>query len=101
MNNDLPRSKEWNAAFELKEGLVRYDFDNGWGVSLLWHNQSYGSCNDFGAPLTYEVAVFKPDGNFLPLAEWDDVIGNKSWDEVWLILETVNNNLAEELKHSY
>ncbi len=95
------RSEEWKAKVSVGDKRIRYEFDNKWAVSLLWGNGSYGEANDFGAPLAYEVAVFKPSGDFLALSEWDDVIGHKSWEEVTAILSKVNEGNAEDLEYYY
>lgn len=38
--------------------------------------------NKDGDCVAAEVAVFYPDGKFVPLMEWDDVLRSQSADEV-------------------
>ena len=99
--DDVGRSTQWNATISTGEHATKYTFDNGYVVSLLWDNGSYGSINEFGQATSYEVAVFKPDGEFLRLSEWDDVIGDRSWDTVRHILEKVNGGNATDLELTY
>ena len=95
------RSAIWEANVSVGDKRIRYDFDNKWSVSLLWGENSYGEANDFGQATSYEVAVFTPNGDFLALTEYDDVIGHKSWDAVRFILEKVNDGNAIDLELNY
>jgi len=95
------RSANWQAEVSVGDKRIKYAFDNKWAVSLLWGPHSYGEANEFGEAVSYEVAVFKPDGEFLSLTEYDDVIGHRTWNEVKHILEKVNTNNAKDLELSY
>jgi len=103
--NDHPdttlRSTTWNANISYGDHRTRYEFDNGYAVSLLWDKHSYGEMNEIGQAISYEVAVFTPNGDFLALTEYDDVIGHKSWDAVRFILEKVNDGNAIDLELNY
>lgn len=95
------RSATLGAEVSIGDKRIRYDFDNKWAVSLLWGANTYGDANEFGEAVSYEVAVFKPDGEFLSLTEYDDVIGHRTWNEVKFILEKVNTNHATDLELTY
>jgi len=95
------RSKDWQANIFTGAHRTRYCFDNGYTVSLLWGEQSYGSMNELGQATSYEVAVFTPSNDYLRLTEWDDVIGNRSWETVKHILEKINDNEARSLELTY
>ena len=49
-------------------------FDNGYAISVV-SNVDGGSCFYGDHPNTYEVAVFNPKGDFVPLSVSDDVLG--------------------------
>ena len=95
------RSANWDAYVSIGDKRIRYAFDNKWAVSLIWGDNTYGDANEFGEAVSYEVAVFKPDGEFLSLTEYDDVIGHRTWNEVKHILEKVNTNHATDLELTY
>ena len=95
------RSANWDADVSIGDKRIRYAFDNKWAVSLIWGDNTYGDANEFGEAVSYEVAVFKPDGEFLSLTEYDDVIGHRTWIEVKHILEKVNTNHAKDLELTY
>ena len=95
------RSANWDADVSIGDKRIRYKFDNKWAVSLIWGDNTYGDANEFGEAVSYEVAVFKPDGEFLSLTEYDDVIGHRTWIEVKHILEKVNTNNAQDLELTY
>jgi len=95
------RSANWEADVSIGDKRIRYKFDNKWAVSLIWGKNTYGDANEFGEAVSYEVAVFKPDGEFLSLTEYDDVIGHRTWNEVKFILEKVNTNHATDLELTY
>jgi len=99
--DEVGRSSTWKANVWTADHATKYIFDDGHTVSLLWGKDSYGSMNEFGQATSYEVAVFKPDGEFLRLSEWDDVIGDRSWDTVRHILEKVNGGNATDLELTY
>ena len=95
------RSANWDADVSIGDKRIRYAFDNKWAVSLIWGDNTYGDANEFGEAVSYEVAVFKPDGEFLSLTEYDDEIGHRTWNEVKHILEKVNTNHATDLELTY
>ena len=95
------RSANWQADISLGDKRIKYHFDNKWVVSLLWGEGSYGSMNEWGQATSYEIAVFTPNGDFLALTEWDDVIGDRSWDTVKFILDKVNTGNATDLEFTY
>ena len=95
------RSANWDANVSIGDKRIRYKFDNKWAVSLIWGKNTYGDANEFGEAVSYEVAVFTPNGDFLALTEYDDVIGHRTWNEVKFILEKVNTNNAKDLELSY
>jgi len=99
--DEVGRSKDWEANIWTGDHATRYIFDNGYMVSLLWGEGSYGSMNELGQAISYEVAVFTPSQDYLRLTEWDDVIGNRSWDTVQHILEKINANEARSLELTY
>jgi hypothetical protein len=99
--DEVGRSKDWEANIWTGDHATRYIFDNGYMVSLLWGEGSYGSMNELGQAISYEVAVFTPSQDYLRLTEWDDVIGNRSWDTVKHILEKINKNEARSLELTY
>ena len=99
--DEVGRSTTYQAKIWTKDHATRYIFDDGHMVSLLWGKGSYGSMNELGQAIDYEVAVFKPNGDYLTLTEWDDVIGHRTWYEVKHILEKVNTNNAKDLELSY
>ena len=45
--------------------------------------------------------MFKPDGEFLKLSEWDDVIGGQDWLVVEHILTKIDCGHAETLEKYY
>lgn len=63
-------------AFEnLRDGLVRTTYENGYTVSVAFHSGAYSDNGE----TTAEVAIFGPDGEFYRLPhDTDDVIGNLS-----------------------
>ena len=95
------RSANWDANVSIGDKRIRYAFDNKWAVSLIWGDNTYGDANEFGEAVSYEVAVFTPNGDFLALTEYDDVIGHRTWNEVKHILEKVNTNHATDLELTY
>ena len=95
------RSANWDADVSIGDKRIRYAFDNKWAVSLIWGDNTYGEANEFGEAVSYEVAVFKPDGEFLKLSECDDVIGGKDWVVVEHILAKVDCGHAETLEKYY
>ena len=95
------RSANWDANVSIGDKRIRYAFDNKWAVSLIWGKNTYGDANEFGEAVSYEVAVFTPNGDFLSLTEYDDVIGHRTWNEVKFILEKVNTNNAKDLELTY
>ena len=99
--DEVGRSKDWQASIWTGDHATRYIFDNGYMVSLLWGEGSYGSMNELGQAISYEVAVFTPSQDYLRLTEWDDVIGDRSWDTVKHILEKINANEARSLELTY
>lgn len=65
----------------------RITFDNGYSISLRWgvnnYCESYGKENDkFLKSKDTEVAVFNPRGEFVYLAEYDNVLENQSSEQV-------------------
>ena len=99
--DEVGRSSTWKANISTTDHGTKYSFDNGYMVSLLWGKGSYGSMNEFGHATSYEIAVFKPDGEFLKLSEWDDVIGGQDWLVVEHILAKVDCGHAETLEVAY
>lgn len=103
--NDHPdttlRSTTWNANISYGDHRTRYEFDNGYAVSLLWGKKSYGEMNELGQAISYEVAVFTPKDEFLRLTEFDDVLGHRSWDTVRFILDKINEGNATDLELTY
>ena len=99
--DEVGRSKDWQANIWTGDHATRYIFDNGYMVSLLWGEGSYGSMNELGQATSYEVAVFTPSQDYLRLTEWDDVIGNRSWETVQHILGKINENEARSLELTY
>ena len=95
------RSANWDADVSIGDKRIRYAFDNKWAVSLIWGDNTYGDANEFGEAVSYEVAVFTPNGDFLALTEYDDVIGHRTWNEVKHILEKGNTNHATDLELTY
>ena len=95
------RSTNWDADISIGDKRIRYKFDNKWAVSLIWGDNTYGDANEFGEAVSYEVAIFNPDGEFLALTPYDDVIGHRTWNEVKFILEKVNTNHATDLELTY
>ena len=98
---EVGRSTYWEATIWTKDHATRYIFDNGYMVSLLWGEGSYGEMNETGQATSYEVAVFTPSGDYLRLTEYDDVIGHRSWDTVWHILGKINEGNATDLELTY
>jgi len=99
--DEVGRSSTWKANVWTADHATKYIFDDGHTVSLLWGKDSYGSMNEFGQATSYEVAVFKPDGEFLKLSEWDDVIGGQDWLVVEHILTKIDCGHAETLEKYY
>ena len=99
--DEVGRSSTWKATIWTGDHATKYIFDNGHTVSLLWGDSSYGSMNEFGHATSYEIAVFKPDGEFLKLSEWDDVIGGQDWLVAEHILAKVDCGHAETLETYY
>ncbi len=95
------RSTIWEAQVSGDDKRIRYAFDNGYAVSLLWGDNTYGDMNEFGQATSYEIAVFTPNGEFLRLTEFDDVIGHRSWDTVKFILDKINDGNATDLELTY
>ena len=104
---EVGRSTTWDAKVLTGDKRTKYEFDNGYVVSLLWGERSYGTQNEFGQATSYEIAVFTPDEGkghghqFLRLTEFDDVIGHRSWDTVEFILNKINEGNATELELTY
>ena len=94
------RSANWGADVSIGDKRIRYAFDNKWAVTLIWGKNTYGA-NEFGEAVSYEVAVFTPNGDFLALTPYDDVIGHRSWDAVKFILDKVNDGNATDLELNY
>jgi len=95
------RSTTWHSEIYTAHHAAKYIFDNGYMVSLLWGEGSYGSMNEMDQATSYEIAVFKPNGDFLKLSEWDDVIGGQDWLVVEHILAKVDCGHALELEKYY
>ena len=104
---EVGRSSTWDAKVLTGDKRTKYEFDNGYVVSLLWGERSYGTQNEFGQATSYEIAVFTPDEGkghghqFLRLTEFDDVIGHRSWDTVEFILNKINEGNATDLELTY
>ena len=65
--------------------FYRFDFDNGYGASVISHYFSYG-----GTEGKWELAVIGPDGRLnyeTPIT--CDVIGHLEWDEVEGLLDRI------------
>ena len=65
----------------------RITFNNGYSVSLRWGVDNY--CENYGKETKEflkskdtEIAVFNPRGEFVELAEYDDVLENQSPEQV-------------------
>jgi len=99
--DEVGRSSTWKANISTTDHGTKYKFDNGYTVSLLWGEGSYGSMNEFGQATSYEIAVFKPDGEFLKLSEWDDVLGGQDWLVAEHILAKVDCGHAQTLETYY
>jgi hypothetical protein len=99
--DEVGRSKDWQANIWTGDHATKYIFDNGYMVSLLWGEGSYGSMNEMDQATSYEVAVLTPSGDFLKLSEWDDVIGGQDWLVVEHILAKVDCGHARELEKYY
>ena len=95
------RSANWGADVSIGDKRIRYAFDNKWAVTLIWGKNTYGESNEFGEAVSYEVAVFTPNGDFLALTPYDDVIGHRSWVAVKFILDKVNDGNATDLELNY
>ena len=71
-----------------KDGnAFKITFNNGYSVSLRWgvnnYCENYGKDNQqFLKSKDTEVAVFNPRGEFISLAEYDDVLDNQSPEQV-------------------
>jgi hypothetical protein len=61
-------------------------FANGYQISVKWdsprRNGFYCTMNENGECVAAEVAVFYPDGKFVRLSEYDDVLCRQTPDEV-------------------
>jgi hypothetical protein len=61
-------------------------FGNGYQISVKWdspnRNGFYCTMNEDGECVAAEVAVFNPDGKFVRLSEYDDVLSRQTTDEV-------------------
>ena len=99
--DEVGRSSTWHANISTADHATKYKFDNGYTVSLLWGEGSYGSMNEFGHATSYEIAVLTPSDDFLKLSEWDDVIGGQDWLVVEHILAKVDCGHALELEKYY
>ena len=64
--------------------VVRYYCDNGYGLSVAWHEHSYG-----GKEGLYEIALLKGDKLHYD-EEWTDVRGWLTKSEVWSWLRIVS-----------
>ena len=68
-----------NAFHNMRDGLTRTVYANGYSVSVAFHKHSYSN----GGKTTAEVAVFNPDGDFYRMpGESDDVIGHQTPEQV-------------------
>ena len=99
--DEVGRSAQWQANIWTGDHATKYIFDNGYMVSLLWGDSSYGSMNEFGHATSYEIAVLTPSNDFLKLSEWDDVIGGQDWLVAEHILAKVDCGHAKELEKYY
>ena len=63
-----------------------YEFDNGYGASVIRHRGSYGYSSGL-----WEIAVLK-DGELCYTSDiTDDVIGHLTWDKVQSYLKEIRN----------
>ena len=99
--DEVGRSDQWQANIWTGDHATKYIFDNGYTVSLLWGDGSYGSMNEWGQATSYEIAVLTPSDDFLKLSECDDVIGGQDWVVVEHILAKVDCGHAKELEKYY
>ena len=99
--DEVGRSAQWQANIWTGDHATKYIFDNGYMVSLLWGDSSYGSMNEFGHATSYEIAVLTPSDDFLKLSEWDDVIGGQDWLVAEHILAKVACGHAKTLVQYY
>jgi len=77
-------------------------FDNGYTISVQFGYGNYCSNrrSEQGGDLVSddaEIAVLNGDGNFIPLSEYDDVIGYQSWDDFQRIFSLVSEGRVDEL----
>lgn len=71
---------------EANENGFFLSFSNGYQVSVKWDSPRRGGfhcdMNEDGQCVAAEVAVFQPDGKFVPLTEYDDVLSRQTADEI-------------------
>ena len=69
--------------------------DNGYAISVV-ANVEGGTCFYGDHPNTYEVAVFNPRGDFVPLQTHDDVLG---WQNKLQVSKLMSQFQQDGLKH--
>ena len=85
-NNGLFETLEFKphpATYKEDAFQAKQTFDNGYAISVVTGDGLYGDINkDSFDESTFEVAVFAPDGKFVKIGDYDDVIGWQTKDEV-------------------
>jgi hypothetical protein len=62
---------------------AKQTFDNKHTISIVTGDGFYGDINEHSfMDSTFEVAVFNPEGDFIKLTQYDDVIGLQTANEV-------------------
>jgi hypothetical protein len=70
-------------------------FDNGYAISIV-ANVEGGTCFYGDHPNTYEVAIFNPNGRFVPLQPHDDVLG---WQDKMQVSKLMDQFQQDGFQH--
>jgi hypothetical protein len=85
-------------------------FDNGYTISVQWGPMHYCGNRDLNTPWiggefqpyesrTAEIAATRPNGSYLQLGEYDDVVGWLLADEVARYITTLSGATPEDACH--
>ncbi len=74
-----------------REGLTQFVFENGYTLSVGCGKMHY-SHNLGGIPTSFEIAVVRPFGGFVPLTEHDDVAGYQPLSMVETLLQKMGRD---------
>ena len=80
--------------------------DNGYAFSVV-ANTEWGGLFYGNHPDTYEVAVFNPKGDFVPLGKYDDVLGLQAPHQITALMRqfhldgVLHEKLLVDMRHDF